>query len=229
MARDRTRGDGHKLKHRCDLSIRKCLLFFNFFFFFKNCTQALGQVAHRSGGISILGDSRATWTWTWASRPRWPCLNGGVAGDDLHSSLPTPMILWFCVSVIQTQIFEKTKFPTESPCREVKPTSRVPLTPISRPSEKLTSSSQILTGGRGEKSSSSHHTYVLFQSSLIPFDQAHREQKQECVLAAWLSASANTAKSSRIKPGDNMAASKTAKKTHLLVHMDSKHFHLIGF
>lgn len=103
------------------------------------------------------------------------------------------------------------------------------VTPTAGPSEELTSSSQTLLGERGEESSSSHHTYVLSQSLLIPLDQVHREQKQECVLAAWLSASTNTAKSSQVKAGDNRAASKTAKKTHLLVHMDSKHFHLIGF
>ena len=33
--RDRTRGNGHELKHSCDLKLRKCFFFFNFFFFKK--------------------------------------------------------------------------------------------------------------------------------------------------------------------------------------------------
>lgn len=51
--------------------------------------QALSQVAQGYGGIWSLCPwrySKATWAWSWATGPQWPCLGSEVGLNDLHRS-----------------------------------------------------------------------------------------------------------------------------------------------
>ena len=48
--------------------------------------------------------SRPAWTGSSAAYCRWPCFSRRVGLDDPQRSLPTPTILWFCDSVIPTEI-----------------------------------------------------------------------------------------------------------------------------
>ena len=43
---------------------------------------------------------RPAWTGSCAACCRWSCFSRGVGLDDPQRSLPTPTILWFCVSVM---------------------------------------------------------------------------------------------------------------------------------
>ncbi|KAK4832418.1 LOW QUALITY PROTEIN: hypothetical protein QYF61_023097, partial [Mycteria americana] len=87
---DRTRGNGHKLKHwRLHLNIRKHFL---------HC-EALAQVAHGGCGVSLLGDIKIT-PGHGPGQPALgapalgaPALDKGVGQGDLQRSLPTSAIV----------------------------------------------------------------------------------------------------------------------------------------
>ena len=92
VPRDKTRGNGHKLKHRrLPLNIRK-------HFLTVRRDQALAQVAQGGCGVSTLGDIQKP-----SGHGPWqPALGGpawarwGVWPDDLQTSLPTSTFLPFC-------------------------------------------------------------------------------------------------------------------------------------
>ena len=56
----------------------------------------------RLWNLLLWRNSRPAWTRSCAVCCRWPCFGraGGVGLDDPQRSLPTPIILWFCDSVI---------------------------------------------------------------------------------------------------------------------------------
>ena len=85
---DRTRGNGHNLKHRwMPLNIRKP-------FFHCEGDRALAQVAQGGCGVSFLGDVQKPF----GHGPGQVAVGGpvcvsGVGADDLQRSLPAPTIL----------------------------------------------------------------------------------------------------------------------------------------
>lgn len=84
---DRTRGNGHKLKHRGNsLSIWK-------HFFCCESDWELAQVAQEGCGITLLRDIQKS---SGCRGENWPYLRSGAGPDDLQRSLPTSIILWFC-------------------------------------------------------------------------------------------------------------------------------------
>jgi len=93
---DRTKGNGHKLKHRkFPLNIRKHL-------FYCEGAQALAQIAQGSGGVSHLVDIQKP------SRhsPGKVALGGlsrEVGPDDLQRSFPNSTILCDCVNFVHLQ------------------------------------------------------------------------------------------------------------------------------
>lgn len=54
-------------------------------------------VAQRGGGVSNLGSSQATWTWSWATCLRWHSLSWARGQmNGLQRALSTSAIQWFC-------------------------------------------------------------------------------------------------------------------------------------
>lgn len=51
--------------------------------------------------------SKAVWTWSWATTPRWPCLNAGVWPGDLYRPLPSSTMLMWSTSGVFTESLQE--------------------------------------------------------------------------------------------------------------------------
>ena len=101
---ERTRGNGHKMKHRNSVWIwgRISSLW---------GWRSTGTVCPGKLWILLLWRySRPAWTWSSTTYCRWPFFGRRVGLDDPQRSLPTRTILWFCDSVSSAVVFEFRNF-----------------------------------------------------------------------------------------------------------------------
>lgn len=85
---DRTRDNGHKLKHRkCRVNRERNSSIVRM----NEHWQSLPKGAVKSLSLEVF---KTYWTWPWAISSRWPYLSSGAGQGDLQRSLPTATILW---------------------------------------------------------------------------------------------------------------------------------------
>lgn len=101
----RTIGNEHKAEHKkFHFKMRKHFLTVSVTM---NCHRLCSEIMWSLCSWRYL---KATWPCSWMTSSGWSCLSGELGPDDLHKSIPTSTILWFCVSPLIFLVNTRERF-----------------------------------------------------------------------------------------------------------------------